>query len=195
MTKLAPRTRAWIETETGTPVRSAIVLDGTTATVHRVDLSDGRSVVAKRFDRPDILDERPERADHEAAVLDRLSGTRVPAPRLIAVDGDGSRAGAPTVLMSWVEGATALPDGWVEGMAVNLADIHAVQPGPIIWSYHRYNEGFELAPPRWAKGPRGVGRRLCHRRRDAARNRHRLHPSRLSRRQPAGARRQTGCRA
>ncbi len=153
MTQLAPRTQAWIETETGSPVRSAIVLYGTTATVHRVDLSDGRSVVAKRFDRPDILDERPEKAHHEAAVLDLLSATRVPVPRLIAVDGDGSHAGAPTVLMSWVEGVTALPDRWVEGMAANLVDIHAVPSGPIAWRYRRYNEGFELEVPRWAKDP------------------------------------------
>ncbi len=153
MTKLAPRTRAWIETETGSPVRSAIVLDGTTATVHRVDLSDGRSVVVKRFDQPDILDERPERAEHEAAVLDLLSPPPVPVPRLIAVDADGSHAGAPTVLMSWVEGTTILPDGWVEGMAANLVDLHAVPPGSVTWQYERYNQGFELAAPRWAKDP------------------------------------------
>ncbi len=154
MSSLPETARAWIEGETGSPVRSAIMLDGAnTATVYRVDLGDGRSVVVKRFDRPDILDERPERAEHEAAVLDLLSATRVPVPRLIAVDGDGTHAGAPTVLMSWVEGAATLPDGWVEGMAANLADIHAVEPGRITWRYQRYNEGFELAAPRWAKDP------------------------------------------
>lgn len=154
MSSVPDATRAWIEAETGSRVRSAIMLDGAnTATVYRVDLSDGRSLVTKCFDRPDILDERPERAEHEAAVLDLLSPTRVPVPRLVAVDGDGSQTGAPTVLMSWVEGVTALPDGWVEAMAANLADIHAVEPGPITWQYQRYNEGFEPAAPRWAKDP------------------------------------------
>ncbi len=145
---------AWIETETGSAVRSTTLLDGaTTATVERVDLEDGRRLVAKRFDRLDILDERPDRARPEAAVLDLLEPTAVPVPRLIAVDGYGTQAGAPTVLMSWVEGTTRLPNGWVSAMASNLADIHAVAPGPITWEYERYNEGFDLIAPAWASDP------------------------------------------
>lgn len=150
----SPDTLGWIETNTGSAVRSTTLLDGaTTATVERVDLEDGRRLVSKRFDRLDILDERPDRARHEAEVLDLLDPTAVPVPRLIAVDGDGSQAGAPTVLMSWVEGRTRLPDGWVHAMAANLADIHAVVPGPVTWEYERYNEGFELIAPVWAADP------------------------------------------
>lgn len=150
----SPDALAWIETTTGSAVRSTTLLDGaTTATVERIDLDDGRRLVSKRFDRQDILDERPERALHEAAVLDLLELTAVPVPRLVAVDGDGSQAGVPTVLMSWVEGTTRLPDDWVHAMAANLADIHAVAPGPITWEYERYNEGFELIAPVWATDP------------------------------------------
>lgn len=146
--------RDWIEAKTGSAVRSTTLLDGaTTATVERIDLEDGRRLVSKRFDRPDILDERPDRARHEAAVLDLLEPTAVPVPRLVAVDGDGSEAGAPTVFMSWVEGTTRLPDGWVRAMAASLADIHAVAPGPISWGYERYNEGLELIAPVWATDP------------------------------------------
>lgn len=143
--------RSWIESETGSPVHAAAVLDGaTTVTVHRIDLDDGRRLVAKRFDRPDFLDERPDRALHEAAVLDMLDAGPVPAPRLVAVDGDGSQAGAPTVLMSFVPGTTTLPDGWVGAMAANLADIHGLDPAPIAWGYQRYNGGEELLVPAWA---------------------------------------------
>ena len=137
-------------------MQAAIELEGaTTATVHRVDLGDGRSLVAKRFDRQDFLDERPDRAEHEAKVLDLLAPTAVPVPDLLAVDGDGSHAGAPTVLMSFIEGTTTFPEGWVVAMAGNLADIHAVDPGPITWEYERYNVGQDLVVPTWA-ADRGV---------------------------------------
>lgn len=154
MSDLTTQTRAWIETQTGSPVLSATKLDGaTTASVHRIDLADGRILVAKVFDQEDFLDERPDRADHEAAMLDLLEPTPVPAPRLVAVDGVGEAAGVPTVLMTWVEGTTELPDGWVMAMAENIADIHRVDPGGITWPYERYNEGFELAAPSWAGDP------------------------------------------
>ena len=151
MSDLTRQTRTWIEAQTGSPVLSATKLDGaTTASIHRLDLADGRILVAKVFDQQDFLDERPDRADHEAAMLDLLEPTPVPAPRLIAVDGVGEAAGAPTVLMTRVEGSTELPDGWVMAMAKNIADIHQLDPGNITWPYQRYNEGFELAPPSWA---------------------------------------------
>ena len=154
MIDLPPQTRAWIEARTGTLVHSAIGLAGaTTATVSRLDLADGRRVVAKVFDRQDFLDERPDRAHHEAAVLDLLEPTPVPAPLLIAVDDGGEAAGAPTVLMTWVGGTTELPDDWVAAMAQSLADIHRVDPGDITWPYERYNEGFELEAPGWARDP------------------------------------------
>ena len=142
---------AWIQTVTGSPVAEATELAGSTsATVHAIDLIDGRQLVAKRFDRQDFLDERPDRALHEAAVLDLLDGGDVPAPGLVAVDGDGTQAGAPSVLMSFVQGAPALPAGWVAAMAGNLAAIHAVDPGPITWRYERYNGREALVVPSWA---------------------------------------------
>lgn len=145
---------AWIQTVAGSPVAGSTELAGaTTATVHRVDLADGRRLVAKRFDRQDFLDERPDRALHEAAVLDLLDGGDVPAPKLVAVDGDGSQAGAPSVLMSFVQGTPVLPEHWVEAMAANLADVHAVDPGPFTWEYQRYNGSEDLFVPSWASDP------------------------------------------
>lgn len=136
---------------TGSPVAEATELPGaTTATVHAIDLVDGRRLVVKRFDREDFLDERPDRAVHEATVLVLLDGSDVPAPKLVAVDGDGSQAGAPSVLMSFIEGTPALPAGWIEAMAANLAAIHAVDPDPITWEYERYNGDEALFVPGWA---------------------------------------------
>jgi aminoglycoside phosphotransferase (APT) family kinase protein len=153
---IPPDARSWIEAVTGSSVRSAVELDGaTTATVLRLDLEDGRRIVAKRFDRQDFLDERPDRAGHEATVLGLLERTAVPAPVLIAFDADGSETGAPLVLSTWVEGSTDLPADWVDAMASNLADIHGVEPGPIAWKYERYNAGFDLAAPSWASD-RGI---------------------------------------
>lgn len=146
-----PDLRAWIESEAESPVHAAFEMEGaTTATVHLVELGDGRSLVAKRFDRQDFLDERPDRAEHEATVLEMLAPTAVPVPDLLAVDGDGSRAGAPTVLMSFVEGTTMFPEGWVGAIAANLADIHRVDPGAVTWPYERYTSGQDLVVPSWA---------------------------------------------
>lgn len=151
MSHLPPEARQWVEDHTGSPVGSAIELDGaTTATVQRITLEDGSVVIIKRFDQQDFLDERPDRAEHEAAMLDLLEPTLVPAPRLIAVDGTGDSAGAPTVLMTFIEGTTEMPDGWVGSVTGNLADIHRVEPGAITWPYERYNAGFDLVVPSWA---------------------------------------------
>jgi aminoglycoside phosphotransferase (APT) family kinase protein len=154
MSTLDEATRAWIVAETGSAIRGSDTLEGaTTATVHRVDLEDGRRLVVKRFDRRDFLDERPDRAAHEATVLELLAATPVPAPRLVTVDGDGARSGVPIVLMEWVEGATDFPDGWVDAVARNLSAVHAVAPGPITWEYERYNADESLFVPSWAADP------------------------------------------
>ena len=86
-------------------------------------------------------------------MLELLEPTPVPSPGLVAVDGDGSRSGVPTMLMTWVAGRTEMPDRWVEKMAANLDDIHAVDPGPITWEYERYNDDSDLFVPSWAGDP------------------------------------------
>ncbi len=154
MPRLHPDTESWIAAATDAGVVAARPLEGAaTATVYRVDLTDGRRLVAKRFDRQDFLDERPDRAAHEAAVLSLLEPTPVPAPLLVAVDADGSAAGAPLVVMEWIEGVTNLPVGWVPRVTGNLADIHAVDPGPITWKYERYNADQTLFVPSWVADP------------------------------------------
>ena len=151
MSELPEQAAAWVQQHTGSPVVAAIRLDGaTTAAVHRLELADGRQLVSKRFDRQDFLDERPDRAEHEAAVLHMLASTPVPAPQLIAVDGKGDASGVPTVLMTWIEGTPGLPDGWVDAAADNLIDIHRVDPGDLVWPYEPYNAAFELSVPSWA---------------------------------------------
>lgn len=154
MTAIPQAASAWIEEEVGAPVVTAIELAGaTTASVHRIDLADGRTLVTKRFDRQDFLDERPDRAAHEAAVLELLEPTPVPAPLLVAVDPSGSGAGVPTVLMSWIDGSPQPPNRWVDAVAANLAALHEVAPGAITWSYERYNADAELVVPSWASDP------------------------------------------
>jgi aminoglycoside phosphotransferase (APT) family kinase protein len=154
MSPLAPSTRAWIEAETGSAVAASAELDGaTTATVSLLDFEDGRRLVAKVFDRQDFLDERPDRARHEAALLDLLGPTAVPVPELIAVDAVGDASGTPTVLMSWVEGDAEPPAQWISAIASNLIDLHGVDPGPITWEYERYNLDREVFVPSWAADP------------------------------------------
>lgn len=151
MTAMPRDTRAWIEDVVGAAIVSTAELPGaTTATVQRLEFTDGRMLVAKRFDRQDFLDERPDRAEHEAAVLKMLESTPVPVPGLVAVDGSGETAGRPTVLMTWIAGAAALPDGWPAAVAENLVDLHRVDPGDIGWAYERYNASKNILVPSWA---------------------------------------------
>ncbi len=147
-------TRTWIESEVGSSIASAHPLEGaTTATVWHIRFQDGRFLVAKVFDRKDFLDERPDRAAHEAAVLDLLEPTPVPVPRLIGVDGSGDDASHPAVLMEWIKGSPELPERWVDAVAQNLSDLHSVDPGPITWEYSRYNAAAEMFVPAWASDP------------------------------------------
>lgn len=101
----------------------------------------------------------PHLADHESRVLQMLEGTRVPAPRLIAVDVDGSESGHPSVLMSLLPGEPRLSatdvDGWLREMVSALLEIHAVTLGPALvsWRYFTYNDIPSLTVPKWSMRP------------------------------------------
>ena len=70
-------------------------------------------------------------AAREAAVLERLAGTRIPAPRLLVVDPDGARAGVPAIVTTVVDGrppSRRRPPGAsaLDQLAEWLVEIHAL---------------------------------------------------------------------
>jgi aminoglycoside phosphotransferase (APT) family kinase protein len=135
---------------------------GTSAAVHAVTVRDRagqrQRLVLRRFVRADWLAAEPDLAAREAAALDLLRASSVPAPCLVAVDPRGEVAGAPAVLMTRLPGRVVgePPDleGYLRHLAATLPVIHATPPSPdgILPAYRPY--ALELPrPPRWAARP------------------------------------------
>jgi aminoglycoside phosphotransferase (APT) family kinase protein len=102
---------------------------------HAVDVADRAGtvhrLVLRRWARPGWDDEDPDfDAAREAAVLDLLAPTPVPAPALVAADPGAAVCDVPALLLARLPGRPpnpgADPDRLVEGLAAALPPIHAV---------------------------------------------------------------------
>ncbi len=136
------RVLAWVARSAGAgwrPVRATRLRGGVALAVDAVTLQRAGGgmlrLVLRRWLRPDWEAEDQEfSATREAMVLERIAATSVPAPRLVAVDADGSQTGAPAILMTHVEGRhpsvaeERLPRR-IAAMATVLAGIHAADAG------------------------------------------------------------------
>ena len=133
---------------------------------HAVDVADaaGRvhGVVLRRWARPGWDEEDPDfTAAREAAVLELLAPTPVPAPALVAADPDAEICDVPALLETRLPGGPpdlgGDPGPLVEGLAAALPPIHAVAvpgagSGPVP-PYHRFHEPEGLVPPAWSARP------------------------------------------
>ena len=141
---------------------------------HAVDVADaaGRvhGVVLRRWARPGWDEDDPDfTAAREAAILDLLDPTPVPAPALVAADPDAAACDVPALLLALLPGGppdlAADLDRLVEDLAAALPAIHAVAvpgrsrrrprvtgPAPVP-AYHRFYEPEQLAPPAWSARP------------------------------------------
>jgi aminoglycoside phosphotransferase (APT) family kinase protein len=141
---------------------------------HAVEVADGAGrrhrVVLRRWARPGWDEEDPDfTAAREAAILELLAPTPVPAPALVAADPDAAVCDVPALLLSFLPGGPPDLGGdldrLVEGLAAALPPIHAVAvPGtgtggrggagpPLVPGYHRFYEPEQLAPPAWSARP------------------------------------------
>jgi aminoglycoside phosphotransferase (APT) family kinase protein len=128
-------------------------------------------VVLRRWARPGWDEEDPDfTAAREAAILELLAPTPVPAPALVAADPDAAACDVPALLLSLLPGGPPDLEGdpgpVVEGLAAALPPIHAVavpgaggaggpgRGGPVpVPGYHRFYELEQLAPPAWSARP------------------------------------------
>ena len=139
---------SWITSHVGPPTGSLLRLRGaTTADVMAVETKRG-SFVLKLFSHQAFVAERPDRAVHEAAMLDLLEPTDVPAPRLIAVDGDGLECSVPAVLMTRLPGKAGVGPRQAVEMVDIAMSLHSLQLD-VPWIFERYNHRVELRPPAW----------------------------------------------
>jgi aminoglycoside phosphotransferase (APT) family kinase protein len=135
---------------------------GTSSAVHAVRVDTAGSVahelVLRRFVRLDWLAEEPDTATREAEALEVLHEVDLPTPRLVAVDADGSVAGAPSVLMTRLPGRVAwdppVVEGFLRALAEPLPVIHSVDvaAAPPLPAYQPYPLRMRR-PPVWASHP------------------------------------------
>lgn len=105
----SPRVEDRIETILGAGVRSTTELDGgKVGTVHRVDLADGRTVVAKTGETPLSV---------EARMLRYLDRHGLAVPYVLSADDD-------LLVLSYVEGDAAITEAVERDLADRLATLH-----------------------------------------------------------------------
>jgi aminoglycoside phosphotransferase (APT) family kinase protein len=154
--ELPPDARAWVAAtlELDETIDAVKPLSGATSSdVFRVttQLRDrsNRRLVLRWYEEARAARREPDAVVREVTALRALTGTGVPAPRLIA-SYDGGAEAAAGVLMSEIPGRPRfdLPDPGA--MLDVLATIHAVDRTPIArYRYRGYHEDARLDRPSW----------------------------------------------
>jgi aminoglycoside/choline kinase family phosphotransferase len=130
-------------------VRWARLPGASSAAVHRLWLSDGRSVVLRRYVWRGYLEAEPEAPGREVACLRFAAARGLAVPTVIAADLD---AEVPVILMSFVAGrAIAVPD--LERMAEVAASIHDVAADDLGHDYYPWYADVSVRPPAGSTHP------------------------------------------
>ena len=139
---VSPAARAWVASATGlTVVRLQRLPGASTSAVHRLTLSNGTSVVLRRYLWPDALG---------LATRHRLA---VPTVLASDVTGAGVGDGVPTLLTTFLPGrAVAVPDA--HRLAEVAATIHDVDPAGFGHHYFPWCRETTTGPPPGATRPR-----------------------------------------
>jgi aminoglycoside phosphotransferase (APT) family kinase protein len=152
----------WVRDVVGGRITSIRSMGVGATTLHAIDAGDPpRRLVVRRFH-----DERRLRTDpwyvpaNEAAVLELLDDTEVPAPRLLAADPYGRLCDVPALLTTRVPGRPAARpwdmDRFLGAMAQALARIHEVPLDTALPPYAPYYDPAvygERRPPEWSGSP------------------------------------------
>jgi aminoglycoside phosphotransferase (APT) family kinase protein len=152
---------AWAAARLGGPVISARALrGGMSSAVHLVTVQrpggERSQAVLRRYVRPDP--EEPGLAAREARALRLVEPAGVPIPSLLAVDPDGTEAGAPAVLMTRLPGRIdwwpSDLDRWLRHLAGLLPRIHTtpLPPAGALPPFAPYRQD-SYRPPAWARYP------------------------------------------
>ncbi|MGH3487154.1 MAG: phosphotransferase family protein [Actinopolymorphaceae bacterium] len=153
---------AWVEQAMGGTVESVEALQGGLSSAMHVLRLRGRaqvrSVVLRRYVRPEHRVERLDLPDREARTLSFVESIAAPTPRLLAVDPTGAEAGSPALLMTALPGRVEWTpkdvDPWLRRMAEMLPTIHTATPAPGQFPEHVPGTPSSYEPPPWAHRPR-----------------------------------------
>lgn len=152
---VSPASRAWVAAETGATVLRARRLPGASSSaVHRLDLSDGRTVVLRRYVWRYFLDLEPVAPQREVDALGFARGHGLPVPEVLAADlaGDATGDGVPSIVMTFLPGrAVGVPD--LDALAGVAAAVHDVDPAGFGHEYFPWYREATTGPPPSATRP------------------------------------------
>jgi aminoglycoside phosphotransferase (APT) family kinase protein len=131
---------------------------------HAVDVVDGRGyshrLVLRRWVRPNwSVSDSDFDARREAKILELLSDSVVPAPKLVAVDAEGATCDVPALLMSRLPGRRPEPPedmrAFLSYLATALLAIHSVDgwARTVVPVFRPWNEPRTLRSPAWSGRP------------------------------------------
>ena len=132
---------------------------------HALTVVDGRGaehrLVLRRWARPEWVEEDPDfTPNRELDALELLSGSPVPAPRVVAADPEGAICDVPALLLTRLRGhPPGIPvdmNTFLGQLAGALAAIHAID-GPAlerIPDYRNYHDPVVVVLPAWSRRPR-----------------------------------------
>jgi aminoglycoside phosphotransferase (APT) family kinase protein len=136
---------------------------GSTCAMHRVTLQRStpgpKVVVLRRYVLDDVLAEAPDIVAHETTALRLAATAGTPVPELLAADPQGHAAGAPTVVMSWLDGRPEwelrerrrfLAETADAMIAIAAVEVQSPEALRLIGRYRQSS----YDPPRWATRPR-----------------------------------------
>jgi aminoglycoside phosphotransferase (APT) family kinase protein len=152
----------WVRDVVAGRISSIRSMGVSSTTLHAIDAGDPpRRLVVRRFHDAERLRTDPWYVPaNEAAVLELLDDTEVPAPRLLAADPHGRICDVPALLTTRVPGRPAARpwdmDAFLTTLAQALARVHEV---PLDTALPPYAPYYDLAvrgerrPPEWSGSP------------------------------------------
>jgi aminoglycoside phosphotransferase (APT) family kinase protein len=153
----------WVRDVVGGRITSIRSMGAGSTTLHAVDAGTDpvRRLVVRRFHDAARLRSDPWYSPaREAAVLELLDDTEVPAPRLLAADPYGRICDVPALLVTRVPGrSAAMPwdmDAHLTAIAQALVRVHEVTPEADLRDYAPYHDRSvhgERRPPVWSGSP------------------------------------------
>jgi aminoglycoside phosphotransferase (APT) family kinase protein len=160
---VAGRALAWIAEVTGRSIENVQLIRLGSTSMHRVDFKAvaglPRNLALRRYLDQERLAKDPwYKPSNEAAGLVLLHESDVHAPRLVAHNASGSRAGVPALLTTFIAGRPPIRPrsrGWIHQLACELFRIHAVRlpREDAVATYSRYYAAEDIVVPSWSRQP------------------------------------------
>jgi aminoglycoside phosphotransferase (APT) family kinase protein len=146
----------WVMAETAADVVEGVepLAGGLTSALHWLRLrgSAGQhDVVLRQMTVEPWRSFAAELLQREAETQIALEATDVPAPRLVAVDPLGERAGEPSLLMTRIPGRTRLTGFDLGRLAAMLVRIHSIHPARPPRTFQLWTEPARWVVPPWAR--------------------------------------------